>query len=57
MRSGGLTATLTATPRAKTGATIQFNLTASAQSAAGTLGYQLHYGDGTSGENVVPNSV
>jgi len=55
VRSGGLTIKLTATPgRAKTSATIKFQVTASAQSAAGALGYQLRYGDGTSAENVVP---
>jgi hypothetical protein len=55
MYSGGLTVTLTATPiRAKTSATIQFKVTASAQSAPGALGYQLRYGDGASAENAVP---
>jgi PKD domain len=55
VHSGDLTVTLTATPgRAKTSATIQFKVTASAQRASGALGYQLRYGDGTSAENVVP---
>jgi hypothetical protein len=40
--------------RAGTGATIRFKVMASAQSAAGALGYQLRYGDGTSAENAVP---
>jgi hypothetical protein len=54
-RSGGLIATLTATPtRAKIGSTVQFEVTASARHALGALGYQLSYGDGTSAENVVP---
>ena len=54
-RSGSLVVTLTATPmRAKTGSPVEFNLTANASDAPGALGYQLHYGDGTSAENVVP---
>ncbi len=54
-RSGGLIATLTATPtRAKVGSTVQFEVTASVRHALGALGYQLRYGDGTSAENVVP---
>ena len=54
-RSGGLIATLTATPtRAKVGSTVQFEVTASESHALGALGYQLSYGDGTSAENVVP---
>lgn len=59
VRSGGLTIMLTATAgRAKIGATIQFKVTASAQSAAGALGYQLRYGDGTAPRTpLTPNSV
>jgi hypothetical protein len=54
-RSGGLTVTLTATPtHAKAGSPVEFNLAANASDAPGALGYQLHYGDGTSAENVVP---
>jgi hypothetical protein len=54
-RSGSLTVTLTATPmRAKTGSSVELNLTAYAPHASGALGYRLRYGDGTSAENVVP---
>lgn len=54
-RSGGLIATLTATPtRAEIGATVQFEVTASVRHALGALGYQLRYGDGTSSTNFVP---
>jgi hypothetical protein len=54
-RSGGLIATLTATPaRAKIGFTVQFEVTASVRHAPGALGYRLRYGDGTGAENVVP---
>jgi hypothetical protein len=48
-RSGGLAVKLTATPmRAKTGSSIEFDLTAYASPASGAFGYQLRYGDGTS---------
>jgi PKD domain len=54
-RSGELTVTLTATPtRARVGATIQVEVTASARHAVGALGYQLRYGDGTGAANIVP---
>lgn len=54
-RSGGLTVMLTATPtHAKTGSPIEFKLIAYSPHAPGAFGYQLHYGDGTSAENVVP---
>ncbi len=54
-RSVGLTVMLTTTPtHAKTGSPVEFSLTAYAPHAPGAFGYQLHYGDGTSAENVVP---
>jgi hypothetical protein len=54
-RSAGLTVMLTATPtHAKTGSPVEFNLTAYSPHAPGAFGYQFHYGDGTSAENVVP---
>lgn len=55
VRSGNLTATLTATPtRMKRGSIVQFAVTASEHRARGALGYRLLYGDGASAENVVP---
>jgi hypothetical protein len=55
VRSGSLTATLTATPtRVKRGSIVQFAVTASERRARGALGYRLLYGDGASAENVVP---
>jgi hypothetical protein len=55
-RSGGLAVTLTVTPmRTKTGSPVEFNVTAYAPHAPGALGYQLHYGDGTSAaQSTVP---
>jgi hypothetical protein len=54
-RSAGLTVMLTATlTHAKTGSPVEFNLTAYSPHVPGAFGYQLHYGDGTSAENVVP---
>jgi hypothetical protein len=54
-RSGGLTVTLTAAPtHVKVGSPVELNLTANASHAPGAFGYQLHYGDGTNAENIVP---
>jgi hypothetical protein len=55
-RSGDLAVTLTATPmRAKAHSPVEFNLTVYAPHAPGALGYQLHYGDGTSAaQSTVP---
>jgi hypothetical protein len=55
-RSRNLAVALTATPmRAKTRSPVEFNLTAYAPHAPGALGYQLHYGDGTSAaQSTVP---
>ena len=54
-RAGGVAIALTATPaRAKIDFPVRFEVTASARRAAGALGYELRYGDGTTAENVVP---
>jgi len=56
VHSPGLTVTLAAKPKRPTvGSPIVFTATAYARHAPGALGYQLHYGDGTSApQSAVP---
>jgi hypothetical protein len=55
-RSGGLVVTLTGKPiQAKIGSPVEFNATAYERHTAGALGYELHFGDGTSAaQDMVP---
>jgi hypothetical protein len=52
---GGLTITLAVSPaQAAPGVAVGFTVSVSAQSAIGSLGYRLHFADGTSRANAVP---